>query len=138
VQAIMRPDGVPVWTSQVAAGHDHDLTAAREGQVLGALSWAASQLHLPALADGGYEGAGQGVHLPFKRPGDGNVLAVDHLAYNALQRALRALGERGFALLTTRWRPPQRITAGPSRIGDLVAAGMMLTHFEQRDLRRSC
>ena len=31
VQAIMRPDGVPVWTSQVAAGHDHDLTAAREG-----------------------------------------------------------------------------------------------------------
>jgi len=41
--------------------------------VLGALYWAASQLHLPALADGGYEGAGQGVHLPFKRPGDGNV-----------------------------------------------------------------
>ena len=90
------------------------------------------------MADGGYEGAGQGVHVPFKRPGDGNVLAVDHLAYNALQRALRALGERGFALLTTRWRAPQRITASPSRIGDLVAAGMMLTHFEQRDLRRSC
>ena len=42
-----------------------------------------------------------------------NVLAVDHLAYNALQRGLRALGERGFALLTTRWRALQRITASP-------------------------
>ena len=138
VQAIMRPDGLPVWTSEVVAGHDHDLTAAREGHVLGALYWAASQLHLPALADGGYEGAGQGVHLPFKRPGDGNVLAIDHLAYNALQRGLRALGERGFALLTGRWRALQRITASPSRIGDTVAAGMMLTQFEQCDLRRSC
>ena len=92
----MRPDGMPVWTSGVVAGHDHDLTAARDKHFLGALYWAASQLHLPALADGGYEGAGQGVHVPFKRPGDGNVLAVDHLAYNALQRGLRALGERGF------------------------------------------
>jgi Helix-turn-helix of DDE superfamily endonuclease len=33
VQAIMRPDGLPVWTSEVVAGHDHDLTAAREGHV---------------------------------------------------------------------------------------------------------
>ena len=82
--------------------------------------------------------AGQGVHVPFKRPGDGNVLAVDHLACNALQRGLRALGERGFALLTTRWRALQRITASPSRIGDIVGAGMMLTQFEQRDLRRYC
>ena len=93
---------------------------------------------LPALADGGYEGAGQGVHLPFKRPGDGNVLAIDHLAYNALQRGLRALGERGFALLTGRWRALQRITASPSRIGDITAAARMLTEYEQRDLRRSC
>lgn len=86
----------------------------------------------------GYEGAGQGVHVPFKRLGDGNVLAVDHLAYNALQHGLRALGERGFALLTTRWRALQRITASPSRIGDIVGAGMMLTQFEQRDSGQSC
>jgi len=30
-------------------------------------------------ADGGYESAGQGVHVPFKRPSGGNVVAVDHL-----------------------------------------------------------
>ena len=30
VQAIMRPDGEPIWTSDVVAGHDHDLIVARE------------------------------------------------------------------------------------------------------------
>jgi hypothetical protein len=138
VQAIIRPDGQPIWTSEVVAGHDHDLTAARDADLLGALYWAASQLNLPTLADGGYQSAGQGIHVPYKQPGDGNVLAADHLAYNALQRGQRALGERGFALLTGRWRALQRITASPSRIGDIVAAARMLTQFEQRDLRRTC
>jgi len=138
VQAIIRPDGQPIWTSEVVAGHDHDLTAARDADLLGALYWAASQLNLPTLADGGYQSAGQGIHVPYKQPGDGNVLAADHLAYNALQRGQRALAERGFALLTGRWRALQRITASPSRIGDIVAAARMLTQFEQRDLRRSC
>src|SRR3954469_2609182 len=53
VQAVMRPDGVPIWTSAVITRHDHD---ARAQHVLGALYWSASQLHLPALADSGYEG----------------------------------------------------------------------------------
>ena len=134
----MRPDGVPVWTFEVVAGHDHDLTAARDKHVLGALYWAASQLHLAALADGGYEGAGQGVHVPFKRPGDGKLLAVDHLAYNALQRGLRALGERGFALLTGRWRALQRVTVSPRRIGELAQAALVLTRIENVQLRHSC
>ena len=138
VQAVMRPDGHPIWTSEVVTGHHHDMTAARDGHLLGALYWAASQLDLPTLADGGYHGAGQGIHVPYKQPGDGNVLAVDHLAFNALQRGLRALGERGFALLTRRWRALQRITASPSRIGDITAAARMLTEYEQRDLHRSC
>ena len=79
-----------------------------------------------------------GIHVPYKQPGDGNVLAVDHLAFNALQRGLRALGERGFALLTGRWRALQRITASPSRIGDITAAARMLTEYEHGDLHRSC
>lgn len=138
IQAVMRPDGHPIWTSDVTAGHHHDLTAARDQQILGALYWAASQLGLPTLADGGYEGAGQGVQIPYKQPGDGNVLAVDHLTYNALHRGIRGLGERGFALLTGRWRALQHITISPSKIGDLVAAARMLTQFELRDLRRTC
>ncbi len=49
------------WVADVEPGSTHDLTAARK-HVLGALYWAYSQLDLPTLADGGYEGAGIGVH----------------------------------------------------------------------------
>jgi hypothetical protein len=56
------------------------------------------------LADTGYEGAGHGVHTPYKQPADGNSLAVDNRAYNTLPRSLRCQGERGFAILTGRWR----------------------------------
>ena len=136
IQAVIRPDGFPIWTSPVLAGHHHDLTAARR-HVLAALYWAASQLDLPTLADGGYDGTGIGVHTPVRQP-VGNTLAIDHQTYNALHRGLRALGERGFALLTGRWRALHHITASPSKIGDIVAAARMLTQFEQIDLRRSC
>ncbi|WP_219420713.1 transposase family protein, partial [Pseudonocardia nigra] len=138
IQAVMRPDGFPVWTSEVVPGHNHDLIAAREVRLLGALYWSASQLDLPALADSGYEGAGQGVHTPVKQPGDGNVLAPGHQAYNALHRATRATGERGFALLTTRWRALQRITTSPSKIGRIVAGALVLTHFEHQLRNQSC
>jgi hypothetical protein len=66
VQAIMRPDGLPIWTSPASPGHRHDLTVAHEHDVLDALYWAASHLQLPTLADSGYEGAGHGVHTPIK------------------------------------------------------------------------
>lgn len=45
VQALMRPDGFPVWISEVEPGSVHDLTAARE-HVLGAL-YAAAATGLP-------------------------------------------------------------------------------------------
>jgi len=106
----------------------HDLTCARD-HALGALYWAASQLHLPCLADAGYEGTGIGVHTPIKRP-NGGELAVDNRAYNRLLRGLRAQGERGYALLTERWRTLQRITLDPGRIGDIMKAAVVLTHYE--------
>ncbi|WP_327011526.1 IS5/IS1182 family transposase [Dactylosporangium sp. NBC_01737] len=74
VQAVMRPDGLPIWTSPVSPGHRHDMTVAHEHDALAALYWAASQLDLPTLADSGYEGAGQGVYTPFKQPSDGRPL----------------------------------------------------------------
>jgi hypothetical protein len=104
-------------------------TVARE-HVLGALYWAASQLELPTLSDGGYEGAGIGVHTPLKQPAGGQVLDVDNRTYNALLRGLRCLGERGFALLTGRWRTLHHTTASPRKIGDIVKAALVLTHFE--------
>ena len=138
VQAVMRPDGLPIWVSDVAPGHLHDLTVSRDAGVIGALNWAASQLDLPALADSGYDGAGQGVKVPVKQPVGGQVLAPDNQAYNTLQRATRCLGERGFALLTGRWRALQRVTVSPRRIGELAQAALVLTRIENVQLRTSC
>jgi DDE superfamily endonuclease len=138
VQAVMRPDGLPIWVSEVAPGHLHDLTVARDAGAIGALNWAAAQLDLPTLADSGYDGAGLGIKTPVKQPAGGQVLAADNQAYNALHRATRCLGERGFALLTGRWRALQRVTVSPRRIGELAQAALVLTRIENVQLRNSC
>ncbi|MFF4241471.1 transposase family protein [Actinomadura geliboluensis] len=128
IQALSAPCGFPLWVSDVEPGSVHDLTAART-HVLGALYTAAAD-DLPTLADLGYEGAGIGVFTPVKQPPGGQVLDADTRTYNALLRGLRCLAERGFALLTQRWRILQHITASPSRIGDIAKAALVLTHFE--------
>ena len=124
--------------SPVAPGHRHDLTVARDTDVIGALNWAASALDLPTLADSGYDGAGQGIKTPIKQPAGGQVLAADNQAYNALHRATRCRGERGFALLTRRWRALRRVTASPRRIGEIAQASLVLTQIENIELRHSC
>jgi hypothetical protein len=134
----MRPDGLPIWVSDVAPGHLHDVTVARAAGAIAALNWAASQLELPTLADSGYEGAGQGIKTPVKQPADGQVLASDNQAYNTLLRSTRCLGERGFALLTGRWRALQHVTVSPRRIGELAKAALVLTRIENVQLRNSC
>ncbi len=137
VQAVIRPDGVPIAVSEVAPGHLHDLTVARDTGVIATLNWAASQLDLPTLADSGYDGAGQGIKTPIKQPA-GQSLAPDNQAYNTLLRSTRCLGERGFALLTGRWRALQRVTISPRRIGELAQAALVLTRIENLKLRTSC
>ena len=137
IQALMRPDGLPIWTSDAAPGHLHDFTCAQLHDITGALYWAASQLNLPTLADAGYEGAGQGIHTPVKQPADGRRLAIDNRAYNRLLRSLRGLGERGFALLTGRWYALRHTTASPRSVGDIVRAALVLTQFEYRYLPNS-
>jgi hypothetical protein len=137
IQAVIRPDGVPIAVSEVAPGHLHDLTVARDTGVIATLNWAASQLDLPTLADSGYDGAGQGIKTPIKQPA-GQSLAPDNQAYNTLLRSTRCLGERGFALLTGRWRALQRVTVSPRRIGELAQAALVLTRIENLQLRTSC
>ncbi|MER7009556.1 transposase family protein, partial [Dactylosporangium sp. NPDC000555] len=41
IQAVMRPDGLPIWTSTAMPGHFHDLTCAQHLDITGALYWAA-------------------------------------------------------------------------------------------------
>jgi hypothetical protein len=128
IQAVIAPDGFPLWVSVSEPGSVHDITAARI-QALPAL-YRAAATGLPTLADPGYDGAGIGIHIPVKQPADGRELDIGTRTRNALQRSLRCLGERGFALLTGRWRTLQHITASPSKISDIARAALVLTHFE--------
>ena len=106
----------------------HDLTAARE-HVLGAL-YAAAGKGLPTLADPGYNSAGHSVHTPVKQPADKSELDINTRTRNSLLRSMRCLGERGFALLTGRWRTLQHVTLSPSKISKIARAALVLTHFE--------
>jgi acetolactate synthase regulatory subunit len=54
-------------------------------------------------------------------------LDVDNRTYNTLLRGLRCIDERGFAVLTGRWRALHHTTAGPSKIGHIVKAALVLT-----------
>lgn len=45
---------------------------------------------------------------------------------------MRSLGERGFALLTGRWRTLHHITASPRKTGSIIQAALALTHLERQ------
>jgi hypothetical protein len=116
-----------VAVSDVEPGSTHDLAAARATGFLGALHAAAALLGLPALADKGYDGAGAGVLTPTK----GGNLHPDNLTRNLLLGCLRAQGERGIALLKTRWKALNRIRLCPQRIGAIAKAALVLTIAER-------
>ncbi len=90
----------------------HDITAAREHVLAVLRPWL---MDLPVLADSGYEGAGTGVHVPVKQPAGGRELDNNARTRNALLRSLRCLGERGFALISRRWRILRRVMLSPAR-----------------------
>ena len=87
---------------------------------------------MPVLADPGHEGAGHGVHVPVKKPPGVKELDIGTRARNALIRSVRCLGERGFALLTQRWKTLQHVTASPGRIGLIARAAFVLVLFEHK------
>jgi hypothetical protein len=128
IQAVASPAGFPLWVSPAEPGSVHDITAARI-HALPAL-YRAAALGMPALADPGYQGAGIGIKIPAKQPEDGPELDLGNRTTNALQRSLRCLGERAFALLNQRWRTLQHITASPSKITGIARAALVLTQYE--------
>lgn len=130
VQAVMRPDGLPLWTGPAEPGSVHDITAARR-HALPAL-YRAAALGMPCLADSGYEGAGIGILTPVKKPAGNQDLDIGTRTRNALLRDLRCRGERGFALLTQRWAALQHITADPDRTTEITRAALVLTQYEHK------
>jgi hypothetical protein len=109
-------------------GSTHDLTAARELVLPEARPYLKD---LPILADSGYEGAGAGMHVPVKKPAR-SELDIDTRTRNALLRSLRYQGERGFALMSQRWRAIQHVSVSPTTIGDIVKSVLVLTQFEHK------
>ena len=128
VQALAAPGGVPLWVSGALPGSTHDLTAARELVLPGARPYLKK---LPFLADSGYEGAGAGVLVPVKKPRRGE-LDPDTKTRNALLRSLRYQGERGFALMSQRWRALQHVMISPTTIGDIAKSVLVLVQFEHK------
>ena len=128
VQALAAPGGVPLWVSDVVPGSTHDLTAARDLVLPEARPY---RKDLPILADSGYEGAGAGVLVPVKKPRRGE-LDVDTKTRNALLRSLRYQGERGFALMSQRWRAMQHVMVSPTTIGDIAKSVLVLVQFEHK------
>jgi hypothetical protein len=119
---------VPLWVSDVLPGSTHDLTAARQHVLPGVRPYLKD---LPVLVDSGYEGAGAGMHVPVKKPVGGD-LDPDARTRNALLRSLRYQGERGFALMSQRWRTLQRVMLSPGTIGDVAGAALVLVQFEHK------
>ena len=63
-------------------------------------------------------------------------LVPDAKTRNALFRSLRYQGERGFALMSRRWRTLQRVTLSPSTMGDIAKAILVLVQFEHKMISR--
>ena len=129
IQVVSAPDGWPLWTSSVRPGREHDTTAARADPVL------LQRLHdwvddgAVALADLGYEGEAGLLRIPVKKT-KGSDLTIDQQSYNAVHGALRALGERANSLLKTTYKALRRFRGCPWRIGDIIAAALVLLHHE--------
>ena len=79
---------------------------------------------MPGLADCGYEDAGHGILTPVRKP-----MGVKELDIKTRTRNMptRCLGERGFALLSQRWKTIQNITASRSEIDPIARAVLVLT-----------
>ena len=110
-------------------GREHDINAARADPDLLARITDWTSDGGPALADLGYEGEPETFTIPFKRPKDGQ-LTIDQQSYNAIHGALRCLGERANSLLKTTYKALRRYRGCPWRLGDIVAAALVLLHHE--------
>ena len=77
IQAVARPDGLPLWVSPAEPGSVHDIIA--------------------------------------RQPDDGRELDPGNRTRNAIQRSLRCLGERAFALLNSDGAPSSTSPPAPAK-----------------------
>ena len=126
IQVLCDPTGYPVWVSAASPGSTHDITAARRF-VLPAL-YPAAAAGTPTLTDKGYQGAGIGIRHPRRLT---RAAHVDDLTRNKLLTSLRAVAERGNALIKNTWRALRLITLDPNRTTEITAAALVLLHLQR-------
>lgn len=123
LQGLTDPHGRLVWVSDGLPGSTHDLTAARTHNVFAVADRAGLYLY----ADKGYVGAeGTSVLTPYK----GRNLPDSYRQANRCHAAIRAHGERGFAVLKS-WTVFGRFRGCPRRVGTYARAVLSLEHNPQ-------
>ena len=129
IQALFYPSGIPLWVSDVLPGNVHDLAAAREMRPrrTAAVPGPPARTGRPGLRRRRSRRP-----RPGEEPAGARELDIDTRARNALIRSARCLGERGFALLTQRWKTLQHVTASPGKIGLIAKAALVLVLFEHK------
>jgi hypothetical protein len=128
VQVVTVPDGWPIWTSPVRPGREHDTTAVRtHTEILPAFTAAGADLR--TLGDLGYEGEADTITVAFKTPKDGRLTLVQQ-QLNHAHNSVRAIAERGNALLKTTFRALRNVSLCPWRIGKIVAAALVVLHID--------
>lgn len=127
-QTLADPAGRLLWASPAVPGATNDIKAARDQDILAALTTAGVKV----LADKGYQGAGRGINVPFKPRRKNKVtgrylpLSANQKAVNAAHARLRAPGERANAQLKA-WRILQNLRSSPSHATTIVKSILVLT-----------
>jgi hypothetical protein len=123
-----RPGRLADLDSQVRPGREHDTTAVRtHAEILPALVEAGADLR--TMGDLGYEGESDTITVAFKKPKHGELSAVQQ-QFNKAHNGIRAVGERGNSLLKMTFRALRNVSLDPWRIGKIVAAAMVLLHYD--------
>jgi hypothetical protein len=130
VQVITAPDGWPLWTSEVRPGREHDTTAVRtHTEILPALAKISDDLR--TLGDLGYEGEADTITVAFKKPQHRDLDRVQQ-QFNKAHNGIRAIGERGNALLKMTFKALRNVSIDPWAIGRIVKAALVLLHVEHQ------
>lgn len=115
VQVLAAPSGRLLWASPALPGAVHNVRAAREHGIIGALA----DVGIKCCADKGYRGAGGTVRIPCR--GRRETLSAGQKAVNRSHAKIRALVEQTVATLES-WRLLRRLRCSTNRITSLVQA----------------
>jgi DDE superfamily endonuclease len=129
LQVIASPDGEILWVSGPLPGAVHDLTAARIWGIVREL--AASGV--VTLADKGYIGAREHVHVPY----GGRNKPASQKAANRAHAQLRSPAERANAQLKT-WRILRKLRCCPWRARQLAKPSTSSRPTRSKDEKAHC